>query len=425
MKEKHSALGRILLVLLVIAIIAGGAIFFYRYKILQYSADAIIRNILPSYVTVDKITFDAAGSKLILNGFRIMNPPVCQSRYLFESSEILCRYRMRGKTVLDGIEVLEPVFQRPVLTIERLADGTLNIQRMPEFIRSFSAKDAVATPSAEKKPTLPAEVRIDEQARAVIGDRTAADVVTLPETFVVKNGRLVCIDRLVARDPHTISIDRIEAEMTLKLNKAYTAAAWVASTGRGILNNASSQSVKWTSSYDPTHSRLTMSNRFDVSGLNILVFKPYYNQFSPFDFTRGNFSGQLVFDFSDGNIGSTNEIRLSNLAFSMKQGYNDAAFWNTSAADLAKYFTTTSGDIVFDFKIKGDMAKPQFMLGPISKQAVTAMAVDKVSQVLQSVIQQTSDVTESGEVAAGGEKTDVQKAAEYIGKISDLISQNR
>ena len=96
-----------------------------------------------------------------------------------------------------------------------------------------------------------------------------------------------------------------------------------------------------------------------------------------------------------------------------------------TAEDLAKYFTTSSGDIVFDFKIKGDMAKPKFMLGPISKQAVTAMAVDKVSQVIHPVVQQASDVTQSGEVAAGGKKTDVQKAAEYIGKISEFMSQNR
>jgi hypothetical protein len=96
----------------------------------------------------------------------------------------------------------------------------------------------------------------------------------------------------------------------------------------------------------------------------------------------------------------------------VKPGAENAQFWGTTVSALAKYFTVASGDIVFDFKIKGDMASPSFYLGPVSKRALTAMAIDKISDVLAAAAKAQA----SGQESAGG-----NKQAEDIEAIADAL----
>lgn len=415
---------RIFLVIAVVIIIAAALLFIYRYSLLQYSADTIIRNILPSYIKIDKISFEPQRARLVLRGFRILNPPEFSYRYLLEADEIICAYRMRGKNIMDGIEVLEPVLQNPVLAIERLRNGAINLTSMPQFIQSVSASRAKPQDENNKSAgwkTSSLRKGVATGMQTVIGNKTLADMVRLPETFFVKKGRLVFTDRLL-RTSTTISVDSIEAEIYLKLDRSYTKVLSAGSKGEGVLNGHSREVVRWNSTYNPTTPRLTMSNRFNVSDLDIMVFKPYYDRFSPFDFRRGTFSGTLIFDFDNGNIGSTNEIRMRNLAFAVKEGAPNASLWDASVNDIARYFMTPQGEIVFDFKMKGDMASPRFYLGPISRQAITAMAVDKITQAIQQAARESASTAQGG--AAEGE-TDMQKAAKYINLINEIMTKKK
>ncbi len=97
------------------------------------------------------------------------------------------------------------------------------------------------------------------------------------------------------------------------------------------------------------------------------------------------------------------------------------AEWDTSFFKTEFY----EGDIVlraiyapFDFKIKGEMSDPKFYLGPISKQALTSMAVDKVSEIVQEMTKPKSQ----GEGAAAP-KSDIEKAKEYIELFKGLIKK--
>ena len=150
----------------------------------------------------------------------------------------------------------------------------------------------------------------------------------------------------------------------------------------------------------------------------MISFEPYYDKYSPFIFKRGRFSGTLIFDFDNGNIGSTNEVRLSNLIFSIKEGYENAEFWETTVPSLAKYFTTPSGDVLFDFKIKGEMANPKFYLGPISKQALASMAIEKISDIIEEAPR--SPGQQGGPPA---KKSDLDKAKEIIDLFKGLTKK--
>ncbi|MDD5496710.1 MAG: DUF748 domain-containing protein [Candidatus Omnitrophica bacterium] len=396
---------KIILSVITISVILVAAIFIYRYQILQYSAERFIKSLLPNYVTIEGLSFEPHDNKISVKGFKILNPPDFSNIYLLEIDTISCKYRLRGKTLFDGFEVTEPIFKDAVLNIERLGDGKINLNEMKQFIEKSSGSVA---PSGKKVPA--------KASSTLAGTKKLPDLVKLPEVFNVKNGKLVFIDRHVKPKTHLISFEGVEAAISLKLNDTYTQMLNLSSTGQGFLNGGQKETIRWTVSLNPQTPKLTMSNRFEVSSVNMLTFEPYYDKYSPLVFKKGTFSGTLIFDFDNGSIGSTNEVHLSDLLFYVKRDHENSEFWGTSVKDLAKYFASPFGDIVFDFKIKGDMSNPQFYLGPISKQALASMAIDKVSSLIENA-------SKSQQPGQNGAKSDIEKAGEYIEMFKEMIKK--
>lgn len=392
-----------LIAITLLLVASAAAIFIYRYRIIQYSAETIIRKALPEYVKIDKIYLDFNESKIIFGGFKILNPPHFSYKNLMEIEEISCKYKMRTKSFMDGIEIFEPVFKKPVLTIERLGNGKLNLIEMQSVIGKSPG-------SGEGKQEAKT---VEAGSRDMLGSKKISDIIKLPEEFLLKDGKIIFIDRLGAASPNMITFENINAGLSLKLNDSYTGVVALDTSGQGDLNGNADEVVKWTIAYNPTTPQLTMSNRFEVSNLDIVPFRPYYDRYSPLIFVKGRFSGTLVFDFDNGSIGSTNEIHLSDFKFYIKQGYENAQFWETTVPDLVKYFSSSFGEIVFDFKVKGDMANPKFYLGPISKQALASMAIDKISSAIQK-----ASSSQQGEGTS-----DIDKAKEYIDLFKGLINK--
>ena len=397
---------KILIAAVILILISAAVIFIYRYQILKYSAESFIRKSLPDYIKIDKIDLKPQESKLVLRGFKILNPSGYSNNYLLEIEEVVCAYRMKGKSFTDGIEILEPIIKKAVLGIERVGDGSINIMKMQELMGKNPAGSSVESAVSAASVKEPAR-------QGMVGGRKISDIVKIPESFSLIDARVAFIDRMVQSNPHMITLDRIKSTVTLKLDDLYSRILGLASSGEGVLNGNEGEIVRWNIALDPTTPRLTMSNRLDASNLDILPFEPYYDKYSPLVFKSGRFSGTLIFDFDNGNIGSTNELHLVNVKFYVKPGYENAQFWETTVPDLVKYFTSPYGEIVFDFKIKGDISEPKFFLGPISKQALTSMAIDKISNAIQQV--QQGDTSKP--------KNDVEKVKEYIDLFKDLVNK--
>lgn len=401
---------KILLSIIAVLILIGIAIFIYRYQIIQYSAETVIRKYLPDYVKIDRIGFDFEGKKIVLKGLTVISPPDFSYSHILEIQELGFEYRMNGKNFTDGVEVFGGYVKNPVLTIERRSDGRVNIIEMQKSIEAKGARDAGAQTSKN--------ISGNQAEGRMIGGKKISDILKIPQSIPVKNGKLIFIDMLAAAKPNTVTLENIEADIGLKFDDSYIKVLRLSSSGRGNINGNSDEVMGWNISLDATAPRLTMSNRFEASNVEMVRFQPYYDKYSPFIFKSGRFSGTLIFDFDNGNIGSTNEIRLSDLRFMIKPGYENALFWETTVPDLVKYFSSASGDIIFDFKIKGDMSDPKFYLGPISKQALTSMAIDKVSAAIESM-------SKSADASApqGAPKSDVEKAKEYIDMFKGLIKK--
>lgn len=398
----------ILIVLVILAVVSGATIYIYRQAIIQYYGEKFIRDNLPGYIKIDKIKFDLGNNAFSLSGLKVLNPPEFIAKYLMVIGEARCAYRIKGGIIPEGLDVTEVSFKKPEISVERSPDGRMNFAEMDRFTKSFPVKNKPTGLSGRSTEANLPPAQNHNKAK------TLSEIIKLPPDFRIESGRLFFIDSLPYQKPYEITIDSIQGDVSVSFNDSYSGILSLAFTLQGILNSSPNEKLKWTASLDPKAPKLTMSNRFEVSDLDILTFEPYYNAQSPIIFQKGKFSGTLVFDFNNGIIGSTNEIRLSDISFSVKEGSENGQFFDTSVSDLVKYFTTSSGDIVFDFKIKGDMKNPMFYLGPISKRALTSMALDKISSYAINQIAKPADA------ATGGT---VNKAAGYINMIKGLIKK--
>ena len=405
---------KILIALLVLAIIFFAVVYVYRQAIIQYYGEKFIRDNLPGYINIDKIKFDLGGNLFSISGFKWQNPPGYVSKYALAIEEVRCVYRIRGGIVPKGLDILEISFKRPEIVVERLPDNRINLVEMSNFARRLPAQNLPGEAKGESALAQAPSQTTDQRPETKDRSKKISGVVKLPPDFDIKEGRIYFIDSVPYQKPYEIIIDSVNGKVSMSFNDSYTAISSAAFTLQGNLNSRADETLKWIAHLDPKTSKLTMSNRFEVSNLEIRAFEPYYDAQSPVVFSKGKFSGELVFDFNNGDIGSTNEIRLSDVIFLIKEGRENGQFWDASVQDLIRYFTSTSGDIIFDFKIKGDMAHPKFYFGPISKRALTSMALDKISSYA------INQITNKTNAAASGS---VDKAQDYIDMFKELIKK--
>lgn len=357
---------------------ALAALYLYRHSIIKHYAEKILRENLPEYIKIDGIKFDFGKNKVDVLNFRILNPPDFSSDFFLNIKEISARYAILGKGIPSGIEISNVRFSGADVRIERLSDGRINAVEMERFINSFPPRTPQRpTPNAQL-PSAPSQSQTFKEAADII-NKKISDLIKLPKDFDLNGSKLIFIDRVPYENPYVITIQSIYGRISINFADDYSKITELSFTLTGRLNGLKNEVMKWTAHLNPATPKITMSNRFNVSGLNLLTFEPYYDSFSPFVFKRGIFSGTLVFDFNNGDIGSMNEVHLSDLKFYVKPGYENSEIWGTTVPDLLKYFTTPTGEVVFDFKLKGDMANPTPYLGPISKRALTSMAIEKAA----------------------------------------------
>jgi len=388
--------------LIIVLIALAGVVYFYRYDIFQYSAERIIKENLPKYVSVDRIIFNLKEGILEVKNFRIKNPRAFQDKYLARIASITCKYRMQGKNILDGIEITEIVANEPVINIERLSNGLLNVNVMGQVMAADT--DRASPEAAAAKEEKKTQKR--SPGAAVLRGRNISDLVRLTDTINVKDGKMNLLDKCISpRRPYSLTFEDVNGNIDLKLSDDYKDVLSAGSQGSGFVNGDRSQRISWTVSLNPQTADLTMSNRCEVRNLDITLFEPYYDRYSPVVIDRGWVSGTLVFDFDNGNIGSMNTVKLRGLKFRAKQGGSASQFWDVTVPDLIKYLSTSPGEIVFDFKIKGNMKSPRFYPGPVVQNAIQAMAFDKISDAL------------SGSGEGGGEQagqTDAEKVIDVL-----------
>jgi hypothetical protein len=397
-------------VFIVIILITAISLYIYlnRQAIFDYSIDKLIENTLPGYIVIDELDIDLQGQKITIENFRILGPEGYSNRLLMHAPSVYCFYKYKDKDdILKGLKVGDIHIIEPVLYIERSRKGVTNLQLMPEVIEKYK----------KPKPKKAQNAFLAFVSYLLGPVKRLKDTIELKPIFDIESGRLVFDDFYISEQGYKTSIDNIKGVLKLDLQKGFKAVDFVETQGDGSVNADRSQHVSWTTTYDPTMPDLTMSNKFHIVDVDFIHFQPYYEKFSPFIFKKGRASGELIFDFSDGNIGSTNEVRFSGLEFDPKKDHKFNEFWSTSQQDLYKYFSSAKGDVVFDFKIKGPVESPKFYLGSKTKRALTTMLVNKVADAIFKKDEQGTQDASAG--SSAGENTDQQKSD--VEKIIDIF----
>ena len=386
---------KILILIVVFAAMAGTVIYIFRDDILQYSAQSIVKKNLPDYIVVDKVVFDYRKGELIFKGLAVKNPPGYDEKFLASIGTLTCGYKFRGKGIFEGIEVTRISAERPAFYIERRRDGRMNVNEMGPVMSSGAI---------ERSPAP--EAPVSEGKEATIGGKKFYEFFKLPDTVEFADGSIIFNDLTAGKDGYKSVFGRANGNIRIELSPDYQIVRAFTSRGSGVVNDDQSQRIDWDIWLDPRRKALTMSNRFEISGIRIAQFKPYYDRYSPIDIRSGMASGTLVFNFDDGAIGSMNTIRLNDLKFYVKEDSSAAEFWRTTVPDLIRYLQSAPGEVTFDFKIKGNIGSPEIYPGPIVKQAIQNMAVDKISQAIQQISQQGQE--------AAAPQTDAEKVMETI-----------
>ena len=383
----------------VVLFIIGLSVIIYPYwrEIFQFSAESIIKKNLPPYVAVKEITFDLKEGTLKVEDLKIKNPPGYSSRYLATVGLITCKYEMKGENILDGIKVTSIVASKPLIAIERLPNGRINTNEM----------DKVMGTSKPSKPALPVAKK-----EAPKGGRKISDLVELPSKIKIRNGKLTFLDRMITPKPYSIAVEKVNGPLDIGLSDDYRKVVSVGSRGTGFLNGDTRQKIQWVTSLDPEATALTMANKYEVTDIDITLFKPYYDEFSPVVIQKGRCSGTLVFNFDNGNIGSTNTLHLRGFVFQEKTGGRGSEYWVGTVSEVVKYLESAPGEIVFDFKIKGPMDSPRFYPGPHVKAAIQNMVVDKISDVIQGL--DKDQAAQAGTATTPAQKTDTEKVVDII-----------
>ena len=390
------------LALLILIVSVAAAVWVFRYDILRFSANMALEKVIPGNVAVKKIVVDHSARKIEVHGLTMANPRGFSESIFAEMGVFTVKYRMRGKTILTGIEIAGFECLDLVVRIERLSNGRINSEEV----------DIVAPGgNSERLPEI--EFR-NSGGHAESGTGTAvaksvSEAVDLSGRIPgeVINGKVFFTDNMVVKGPFFGSLEDINSDVGFVLSDDYEITYFDAE-GQGFVNGDVSQRVKWNISSDLALEMVSMSNRIEPENVDIMIFKPYYDQFSPVNIKKGRVSGTVIFDLNGRNIGSDNTLRFKDLEFTERETTYASEFWDTSITDVVKYLELSSGETVFDFKIKGSIDNPRFYPGPNVSRAIRNMAVDKIGEMIKRS-------TEPDETADGTKgKSDVDRALEIF-----------
>ena len=391
------------LILVIVLVFSGVYVYLNRVSLFKQSVDKLIEDLLPAYIKIKDINFDFKNHTISVEDFKIINPPGFKHEYLIEAPLIRCDYsQVDQANILKGLTLGNIKLIEPVLYIDRREDSRINVQEMDKI---FSKKKIT-----EKNPLM---TKLNTLFSYILSPIKNIDqLLDIDPSFDINGGLFLFYDGLI-EDGYITTIDNIRASVTLDLKKGYKGVDFVKTKGSGEINSFPNQHIDWDTGYDPTRGKLTMNNTFNIRDLDFIHFAPYYDKFSPFLFTKGRASGELVLNFDNGDIGSTNELRLSNLTFTQNKERSFNQYWPTGGEDLYKYFLSAGGEVVFDFKIKGTMENPKFYLGSKTKRALARMVFSKITEQIFKKDEESSTKGD-GSSTPDEDKSDLEKVIDIF-----------
>ena len=125
---------------------------------------------------------------------------------------------------------------------------------------------------------------------------------------------------------------------------------------------------------------------FNAYNIPLATLKPYLDRYTPFIVKQGSFNMASDMRAVSGTINGDYTMELTDLLFSVNPNKSNIPFLETSVKKMTLYLTNQKGDVIIDFKQKGQMGgKVSWELGPIAKRAIGMMVIDTVIDVIGAI----------------------------------------
>ncbi|MDD5504064.1 MAG: DUF748 domain-containing protein [Candidatus Omnitrophica bacterium] len=357
-----------------LAIALGIYAYAERQKLLNAGLDRIIRASIPSYARIQELSLDMPNRLITAKGLTVANPYGFKNDIFLQIENISLSYEQTdSRNILSGITLKNIKASGVKVFLEKNSLGLFNAAKMEAVLNSKNhGKSAVgiwANITARAAGFFAPKIDINQLLR-------------LEPVFDIDNGAVFFNDYFIDSEGYRASVEKISAKASAVLKRGGRDISSINFDGSGIINNEPGRILSLSAMYDFSKSHPVLNNNINIKNADIKSFGPYYDEFSPFIFHAGTVSGRLVINIDNELIDSSNELVFSNLELENKKNHGFNRFWPSGADDLYSYFSSEQGDILFDFKVKGAIDKPEFYLGPKTKQALAYMVIDKIAGVI-------------------------------------------
>jgi len=362
---------KIFIVLLILFAFLLVSIYIFRANIKRYAIQTILKSFPLPNVALANVRFDETSGKLNLEEIKIKNPKGFKSEYMIEADSINMDIRFTTKPNLrldiNKIDITNPVFY-----IERSPDDKWNFQEYPK---------------KEMTASLKKENGFDFIKEAFATESERKSQVMLPRTININNGTVHFLDNFVAfGKTHKIDFFPITGTLSLYYEAEKQNYTKISFSGSSNIAGESERMIKGNFEIYPMEKNPSYTLECNAYNVPLATIKPYLDRYTPFIVMQGSFNMASQVKSVNGAIDGDYTMELMDLVFALNPEKSDIPFLETSVKKLTLYLTNQRGNVVMDFKQKGEAGgKISWELGPITKRAIGLMAIDTVIEVIDAI----------------------------------------
>lgn len=374
-------LKKIFLVLLIIFAFMAASIYIFRANIKQYAVNAILKSFPLPNVALANVNYDETTGKLNLEEIKVKNPKGFTNEYIMEADSVDMDISITTKPQLQ-LDINDIGITNPVFYLERSRNGKWNFQ---EFQKSNAASPDGA--AGDGSALLKKEGGFNFIKEAFAAERETKSQVVLPRTINIKAGTIHFLDNFIAADK-THRVDFAPIAGLISLNYAPDKKSYNKISFNGSCNIAGNpnQIIKGNLEIYPMKEAPSYSLEFNAYDVPLATIKPYLDRHTPFIVRQGSFNVASKVKAVNGAIDGDYTMELMNLDFTVNPQKSNIPFLETSVKKLTLYLTNQKGNVIIDFKQKGEAGgKIYWALGPIAKRAIGLMAIDTVIDVINAI----------------------------------------
>lgn len=346
---------------LVMVIVTGIAVIYLKF-FGNAAIGQMVSKALGSDVKFQNISFDLVKGRVHFTGFSVVNKIEFEEN-IFKADKFIVSID-KERFDRDRTLVMEEILiEKGTITIERNKKGIFNVA-------SINTEDPAWFESVAYAAAMPSGEGFFNFAKTCRKIR-------------IINSKLRFIDHYISREMFYFYFDNVDLEFNTTPMPEGNIGASCRLDMTIPMQSGSNGSVMLRANLAIYTERIDLEGSLSTKNINIVLFSPYFNRYTPFNFNSGTFSSSTDIRIHNNMLDSPTTVIFSGLNLYIKPGMENSLFLETAVNRLAPYLMSRQGDIYFDFVLKGPVQKPQAGIGPRVKMAIGMVVLEEFNKALQ------------------------------------------